>query len=224
MGSIWQGLLDGFTWLIEILYRFSGNYGMAIVLLTLLVRGVLWPLTWPQAVSARKMQDIQPQLQELQKKYKNNPDKLNQETMKLWQENGVNPAAGCLPLLLQLPILYGLYGALRVYPQFVGAGFLWLADLSRPDSIFILPVLAAVTTLAQTWISMRTSAVSGAAGQQQRMMMIIMPLFIGWITFSLPAGLGVYFVVTNLFSVFQTAMVPVIMARSARPGAQQGGK
>lgn len=216
--AVWDALLEAFRAALTFLASVAGSYGVGIVLLTLLVRGILWPATWPSMVSSRKMQDLQPKLADLQKKYKNNPQKLNEETMKLWREHGVNPASGCFPLLLQLPILWALYETLRRF-DFSHASFLWISTLSRPDPFYVLPILTALTTFLQSWVMLRNSpGMSGQAGQQQRMMMYLMPLLMGWITLNLPAGLGLYFVVSNIFSVFQAAMVPRVVKRTTERG------
>src|ERR687886_659125 len=116
----WQGLLDGLGWFLSHLYDLIPNYGIAIILLTLAIRVLLLPLGLKQIRSMQAMQAIQPQMKALQQKYKGNKQKLNEEMMKLYKERGVNPLAGCLPMLLQFPILIALYAVLR-FPSNVGA-------------------------------------------------------------------------------------------------------
>lgn len=216
MGALWTGLMDAFKVAFDVLYDFTGSYGLAIILVTIIIRLILWPLTYSQAVSARKMQELQPELQKLQKKYKNDKEKLNEATLKLWKENNVNPAAGCLPVLVQLPFLYAVFSVLRTY-EFGDAGFLWIHNLSAPDPTLILPIAVAAATFWQTWVS----TPSGGAQGPQKTMLYVMPLMIGYFSWQLPAGLGIYWVVSSLFSVLQQYLVP--QGKKAAASAE-GGK
>ena len=123
MGAIWNGASDLLLMILEFFYGLTNSFGMAIVLLTIAVRIALYPLNQKQMVSMQQMQKIQPRLKVLQEKYANDKEKLNQETMRLYKENKINPAAGCLPLLVQLPILILLFNVLRTY-DFAGTSFL----------------------------------------------------------------------------------------------------
>ncbi|PZN13265.1 MAG: hypothetical protein DIU69_01075, partial [Bacillota bacterium] len=172
----------------------TGSAGLSIILFTILVRLVLLPLTFAQIRSMQRMQALQPEVERIQKKYKDNPQKANEAIMKLWRENNVNPAAGCLPLLVQLPILYGLFAALR---DFSSGAFLWIPDLRLPDPFFALPVLAGVTT----YLQMTTMA--SANQPQQRTMQVVMPVMVTVFAWSFPAGLALYWVTSNLFSIAQ---------------------
>lgn len=194
-------------------YLVIQNYGLAIVLFTIIIKIVLLPLTLKQTNSMKKMNELQPQLQELQKKYKNNKEKLNEKMMQLYRENNYNPAGGCLPLLLQFPVLIGLFRVLQspelyVFPkevyESVIQNFLWLPNLGEPDPIYILPVLAALTTYLST--KMVSNNATGDAAQTQKTMGIIMPLMIGWISIKFPSGLALYWVVSNLFQMGQQYM------------------
>lgn len=194
-------------------YLVIQNYGLAIVLFTIIIKIVLLPLTLKQTNSMKKMNELQPQLQELQKKYKNNKEKLNEKMMQLYRENNYNPAGGCLPLLLQFPVLIGLFRVLQspelyVFPkevyESVVQNFLWLPNLGEPDPIYILPVLAALTTYLST--KMVSNNATGDAAQTQKTMGIIMPLMIGWISIKFPSGLALYWVVSNLFQMGQQYM------------------
>ena len=139
--------------LLNLLYNLVGNYGIAIVLLTLIVRGILFPLYNAQMKQSAKMTELQPKLQQLQKQCGGDKEKYNQKVMELYQVEGVNPAKGCLPLIIQMPILFGLFAALRNPLMYMSQDmllavhekFLWIPDLSQPDK-WILPILAGITT------------------------------------------------------------------------------
>lgn len=183
-------------------YELSGslgfaNYGLAIIFLTLVIKMVLYPLTVKQVKAMKSMQDLQPKMKELQDKYKDKPEKLNQEMASLYKEAGVNPLSGCLPMLVQMPILIGIFYAIRDYQYAQLPSFLWMTDLSATDPTYILPVLSAVTTYIQ---QKQTTA---DMNQQAKMMMIFMPFFIGYISISFPAGLVLYWVMSNVIQIIQ---------------------
>lgn len=174
------------------------NYGIAIILLTIAIKAILYPLTVKQVKSMKAMQDIQPKMKQIQEKYKGNPEKLNKELATLYKEAGVNPLAGCLPLIVQMPFLIAIFFAIRDYNYLQQPpSFLWMTDLAQPDGTYILPILSAVTTYIQQ--KQTTSEMT----QQAKMMMIFMPLFIGYISLTFPGGLVLYWVVSNLFQIFQ---------------------
>jgi len=190
------------------------SYGLAIIIFTVVVKLILFPLTYYQLKATRKIQELQPLLAEIQKKYKDNPQKLQQATMDLYKKHDTNPVAGCLPLLVQLPILFALFTALRIFfdpvqhPAYVDlsyAQFYWIENLGKADPI-ILPLLAAVATFLQQGVTLKMSGTSGKndpATQTQRTMLYIMPLFMGWICRSFPAGLALYWVVYSIVSMFE---------------------
>ncbi len=173
------------------------NYGIAIILITLAIKFVLYPLTVKQVKGMKAMQDLQPKMKELQEKYKGNSEKLNKEMALLYKESGVNPLSGCLPLIVQMPILMGIFFAIRDYHYAQMPSFLWIADLSGPDPIYILPILSAITTYIQQ------KQTTTDTNKQAQMMMNLMPLFIGYISLTFPAGLVLYWVVSNLFQIGQ---------------------
>lgn len=173
------------------------NYGVAIILITLAIKVILYPLTVKQVKGMKAMQDLQPKMKELQDKYKSNPEKLNKEMALLYKESGVNPLAGCLPLLVQMPILMGIFFAIRDYQYAHIPSFLWMSDLSGPDPLYILPILSAVTT----YIQQKQTATD--MNQQTKIMMNFMPLFIGYISITFPGGLVLYWVVSNIFQIAQ---------------------
>ena len=170
-----------------------GSYGLAIILLTIIIKLALYPLTQKQLTSMKAMQEIQPKLKKLQDKYKDDPQMLQQKMMELYQKSGVNPLAGCLPLLIQMPILMAMYYALFNF-DYGGA--------PPSDPFYILPLLSALTTFLQQKIS-STAEVT----QQMRMMMIIMPVFIGFISLNFPAGLVLYWVTMNVVQILMQLLM-----------------
>jgi YidC/Oxa1 family membrane protein insertase len=199
-----------------------GNLGIAIIVFTLIIKTVLSPLTFIGARLQRKNQEEQarvgPALQQLRKKYRRDPQRLNSETMKLYQEHGINPLgqlSGCMPLLVQMPVLYGLYFSLRdALTKFHGThfDFLWVHSLashgvaaSGETFWFVLPVFCAVTT----WVQLRMSQLPGStagneqATQMMRTMQFLSPAMIGYFAVQFPAGLALYWLVSNLFGIVQ---------------------
>jgi YidC/Oxa1 family membrane protein insertase len=148
------------------------------------------------------MQELQPEINKLQKQYKNEPDRLNQETMALWKKYGVNPFSSCLLLLVQFPFIIAFFRVLQAYEPLKTATFFWL-DLGKADPFYILPVLAAVTTYFQV----KFSSPPGGGGQTQ-MMLIAFPLLIGYMALNFAAALSLYWVVSNLCSVGERFLVP----------------
>jgi len=194
--------------LLEFIHGFVPSWGLSIIVLTLLFRALIWPLISTQTKSMFGMQALQPKLQELQKKYKDDREKLTQETMKLYREAGVNPAGGCLPILVQMPLFLILW---RVFVNFEFAeGFLWIPDLGRADPTFILPILYVLVMVAMSYFSSRSNP------QMMRQSMIINVVF-GFIIFGFPAGVLLYYVVSMLVQVFQYWLL--YRGRSAPAGA-----
>ena len=190
------------------------NYGITIIIFTILTKLLLLPLNLKSTKSMRETQKLADVTAYFQKKYKNNPEKLNQVTMQLYQVYHVNPLGGCLPLLIQLPIIYGLFGALRNPTQFIfthgdasvaSQPFLWLPNLSNPDPYYIIPILCVVFTFLT---SKYTNSVTPQTGDEQsrstqNIMLYMMPLMIGFFALSLPSGVGIYWVVQNIFTFIQ---------------------
>ena len=175
------------------------SYGFPIILLTILIKLVTYPLTVKQVKSMKAMQEIQPKMKKIQEKYKNDPRMLQQKTGELFRQAGVNPLAGCLPLLVQMPILMGMYHALFnfTFPSAEAAAFFWLPNMSEPDPLYILPVLSAATTYLQQKMT------STEMNAQMKIMMTVMPLFIGWISLTFPSGLVLYWVTMNVVQIAQ---------------------
>jgi len=171
------------------------------------------------------MNELNPKIKEIQTKYKNNPEKMNQELMKLYKEHNDNPAAGCLPALIQLPIIIALFGVLQNPTKFVftpeefdaiAKGFLWLDDLGKPDQLYILPVLSAVTTYLQTAML----SAKGNVDPSMKTMNIVLPLMIGYFTLKFPSGIALYWVVGNIFTIIQQ----YLMKGNAALGSKGGEK
>lgn len=185
---------------------FGGSYGIGIIVFTLIIRIILLPLTYYQTKSSRKMTDVQPQLKALQEKYSSKDaetkEKLQAETSKLYEEAGVNPAAGCLPLLIQMPVLIALYQSINRTEALSTGDFLWV-NLGTPDPYFVLPILAAILTLATSKLSSMSQAGSNPT---TAIMTYMMPIMILFISITLPSAVSLYFVVSNGFSVIQTLL------------------
>ena len=196
---------------LNVLYGFTEsigipNLGLAIVLMTIIIKLIMYPLTQKQIQSTKAMMEIQPKMKALQEKYKDDKQRLNMELANLYKNEGVNPLAGCLPLVIQMPIMIGIFYGIRDYnyaahPEIV-TSFLWLKDISQADPTYILPVLSALTTFIQT---KQTMPDTGNA--QGKIMGYFMPLFIGYISLTFPAGLVLYWVVMNIMQIAQQAMM-----------------
>ena len=198
------------------------SFGVAIILLTILVRLIFWPLTHKSTVGMKKMQELQPKLKEIQAKFKDNPQRLQQETFALYREAKVNPMSSCLPMLIQIPVFIALFNVLRSAVELRYAGFLWIADLSEPEALFaswfpfgglnLLPILMAVTTALQSYFTP-----SAGDKSQQRMMMVMMPLMMLFMFYSFPSALSLYWFLSNLFSIVQMWLIR--RQTSAKPAA-----
>jgi YidC/Oxa1 family membrane protein insertase len=184
------------------------SFAFSIFVFAVLIKAVLFPLAYKQAKSMKYTQAIQPKVQLLQKKYKNNKEKLSQETMALYKKHQINPMAGCLPLLIQLPILIVLFQSLREFDYTLldgsGKGFFWIENLQNPDP-WILPVVVAASTFLQSKYSMMTTpqTAEGTAKSMQVSMLYIMPLMMGWFSRTYPAGLSIYWITFTLLSLVQ---------------------
>ncbi|MGM9568546.1 MAG: YidC/Oxa1 family membrane protein insertase [Phascolarctobacterium sp.] len=186
------------------------NYGVAIIIMTVLVKLILYPLTKKQIESTKAMMEIQPKMKALQEKYKDDKQRLNMELANLYKSEGVNPLAGCLPLLIQMPIMIGIFYGIRDFQYAGSASFLWMESISAPDPTYILPVLSALTTFIA---SKQTMPASAAGGAQNKMMMYFMPLFIGYISLTFPGGLVLYWVVMNIMQIGQQYMMDKATAK-----------
>ncbi len=230
-------IINPFCTILLFLYQIlGGNVVLAIIVFTILVRVATYPLTIKQQRSSKAMQELQPELKKLQEKYKNDRERLAQAQWELYRQFGVNPLAGCLPLIIQLPIMLGLYRAivatLAATPhQLLDlSGRLWVPSLSDvvplnnqfmwlnlavPDPLYLLPILVVVTTWLSQKLVMPPTTSSGSSGdrsadqaaQMSRQMMMIMPLMFGFFSLSFASGLSIYFIVSNLIGIGQYAMM-----------------
>ena len=215
------------SWLIvkfaELIQSPAWNYGVSIILVTILIRIILLPLMIKQMKSTKAMQEIQPQIQALKEKYSSKDQKtqqkLNQETMLLFQKNNINPMAGCLPILIQMPILIAFYHAIMRTSEISQHTFLWF-DLGARDPYFILPVLAALGTFVQQKIVMRGQP----DNPQMKIMLYVMPIMILVFAVSLPSALSLYWVVRNIFSIVQSIFIHPSVKPEVVPTSSGGGK
>ena len=193
-------------WILNTLHNSLGlAYGWVLVVFGVMMRVVLWPLNAKAMRAQMKNAAVAPRMQEIREKYANNPQKQQEEVMKLYKEEGFNPMAGCLPLLIPFPILITLFFVFQNTIVFRGAEFLWLPDLSLRDPLYILPVLLIVSMFSLQWISTKLSGIE--QNPQMKMMMYFMPLAIGFLFFTFPSGLNLYYLATNIASLPQQIMI-----------------
>lgn len=184
------------------------NYGVAIIILTILLNILLFPLTRQSYMSMKRMQLVQPQMIKLKEKYAKNPEQMHKESMELYKKHKVNPLGGCLPMLMQMPIFLALYVALSKCVPLVGAKFLWIHDLSSPDrvsifghNIHLLPIIMVVAmTLQQRFTQIKIEGQDPAMEQQQKIMAVMMPILFGFIFYAMPSGLVLYWLTNTLFT------------------------
>jgi YidC/Oxa1 family membrane protein insertase len=241
MTQIWNGIQQLFGGIISFFYDLVPNLGVAIILLTIVVGIFMFPLTLKQTRSMKAMQEIQPEVKRLQREFKDDRRALQEATMELYKERGVNPAAGCFPLLLQMPVWFALFSVLRQFgrtsiedklkwvsdgsdlardiTQGTELNFLWMDLTVTPSSVFeagfvtLLPYLIAIAVVMGTayWQQRQTMARSQENGQQQKQpgqgLMKIFPVFFGFISFQMPAGLVVYFAASQIFRIGQQALI-----------------
>jgi YidC/Oxa1 family membrane protein insertase len=192
----------GFT--LQTFHDWGAPWWLSIMMLTVVVRTFLFPLTIRQVKSMRKMQDLKPAMDELRKEHKDDPQKLQQEMMKLYSERGANPLGGCLPIFVQLPIFLVLYYTIREFDRlesFRTGGLLWFQDLTVYDPLYILPVLYIATMMVSQEIAMKNTA------PEQKKIMRFLPLVFGIVLLRFPAGLFVYWVTSNVISIVQNLLI-----------------
>ena len=178
------------------------NYGLAIIIMTIVVKILLWPLTQKQIQSMKDMMKLQPKMDEIRARYKNDKERMNLELANLYKTQHINPLSGCLPLLIQFPIMIGIFYGIRDF-QYVGpSNFLWMQSISNPDPWYILPVLSAATTFITSKQTMPAQG-QGKSPLNSKMMTYFMPIFIGYISITFPAGLVLYWVVMNIMQIAQ---------------------
>lgn len=218
-----EDLLQGNFWERNVVYYFSlaldtfagwfsGEYGFAILLLTVIVRLCILPLTVKQMRSSKEMQKLQPQLAEIKKKHKDNPQKQQEETMKLFQQHNVNPLAGCLPIFIQMPVFIALYNAIYMNSAIREHTFLWL-KLGEADPFYVLPVVAALTTFVQSKMMASQNPMQGP----MQFMMLIFPVLIFVMSINFPAALPLYWVYSNVFTIVQNYFLYRDKDKEVRP-------
>lgn len=227
LGSGWLSWLEVvLNWIMKMFYKIIPNWGVSIILMTILLKVVMYPLTKKSSMSTLKMQEVQPRMKELQEKYKGSPEKLNGEMAKLYKETGYNPLSGCLPLLIQFPLILAMFGLFNNYFEFRGAMFIpgWIPDLSVSDRvgifpagipfvggmpISILPVIYVGSQLLFTKITQSTAAASG--NKSMKIMLYAMPLIFFFMFYTAPAGLLLYWTVSNFLQLVQQLAINKMM-------------
>lgn len=188
------------TWIVLSMHKAIGlSYGWILILFGVVIRILMWPLNAKAMRSQLKNMELQPRMKELQTKYKTEPEKLQREMLKLYKEEGFNPMGGCLPMLIPFPVLITLFFVFQSTIQFRGVPFLWLPDLSRPDPLYLLPIILGATMMLQQWLSMKTMP----PNPQMKFMLWFMPAFMVIIFFNLASGLNLYYAAQNVPGFFQ---------------------
>ncbi len=225
--GIWRPLEVLLKWLLQFFYKLIPNWGVSIILVTILIKVIFFPLTKKSSESTQQMQKMQPKIRELQEKYKGKPQKLNEEMAKLYKEAGYNPLSGCLPLLIQLPILFAMYRLFNNYFEFRGAMFIphWIPDLSIGDSVLQFPspipflgwtdlrILPIVYVISQMVFGKITQTPTNDQQQNSTMkiMMYGMPLFFFFMFYNAPSGLLLYWTCTNFLMLVQQMIIKAMM-------------
>ena len=208
-----QALVDFVVHILNAIYGVVGNYGIAIIIVTVLMRIIIFPLTLKQEKSMKKMRELQPELDKIKEKYKDDPQEYQKRTAEIYRESGVNPLGGCLPLLIQMPVFVALYWAFSGNAIPADAKFLWFT-LKQPDRLFmignfafnLLPILNVGVTYIQQKIM--TSATSGQeSSQQMQTMLYMMPLMMLFIFYKMPSGVTLYYLVSGALSLVQQYII-----------------
>jgi YidC/Oxa1 family membrane protein insertase len=202
--------------ILNVFYGFIPNYGIAILLLTLLVKMILFPLTRKSQMSMFKMQQLQPLIGKLKEKYKGDKQRMGQEQMKLFKQHGVNPMSGCMPIMLQMPVFFALFRTLQLSFEMRQAPFvLWISDLSKPDTLIylpftipflgdglnILPIVMGIASFVQMKLTPKTISGDDAQAKMQQRMMQMMPIIFPFILYTMPSGLTLYWTTSTLISI-----------------------
>lgn len=205
-----QALVDFVVFVLQKIYSIVGNYGIAIIIVTILMRIIVFPLTLKQEKSMKKMREIQPEMDKLKEKYKDNPQEFQKRTAELYREAGVNPLGGCLPILIQMPIFIALYYAFISDAIPSDAKFLWFT-LKQPDKLFeignfafnLLPIL----NVGITFIQQKIMASPGQDNQQMKTMMYMMPIMMLLIFYKMPSGVTLYYLVSGALALLQQYII-----------------
>ncbi len=216
-------------WCLEMLHKIISNWGICIIVLTIILKIILFPLSKKQSLSSLKMQELQPKLQAVQKKYAGDQQKMQQETSKIYQEAGYNPASGCLPMLFQFLIIIAMYNLFNNYFEFRGASFIpkWIPDLTEGDSIYtfkfnipllgnqlrLLPIIYVASQILSSKISQSMNPPTGQSEKTMKFMMYGMPFMFFFIFYSAPSGLLLYWLTSNILQVGQQVVINKMMAK-----------
>ncbi|MGE5307918.1 MAG: membrane protein insertase YidC [Deltaproteobacteria bacterium] len=224
-GVVYFGKMDFLAQiLLNSLVFFHGlvrNWGFSIIIVSIIVYVILFPLTLKQFRSMKEMQLIQPKVEALRCKYKDDPMRMQRETMEIYKEHKINPLGGCLPMILQIPVFFSFYMVLSRSIELKGANFLWIRDLSEPDKLVVfqqnlpflgnelnlLPLLMIAASFFQQKMSMASSGMTGQQAQQQKIMMYVFPLMFGVFFYHMPSGLVLYWFTNTVLSVVQQTMI-----------------
>ena len=207
-------LAKPFGWILSWIYNLIGNYGISLIIFTIAICAAMIPLYSKQIKSSSRMSEIQPKVQEIQVRYANNRELQNQKLQELYQKENYNPTQGCLPLFLQMFIIFGLFAMLRNPLSYINnealqmgvhEKFIWINDLSQPDP-WILPILTAVGQFLQSKVSQPAQPQQTGAAMT-KMMLYFFPMMILWLGKSMPAGLCLYWFLRSVFSIFQSMIL-----------------
>lgn len=211
--NIFSPIVDLFASIFEALYKFVSDLGvtgglayvLAITILTVIIRGILLPFNIKSAKSSQKMQEVQPEIKKIQEKYKNDPQKMNLEVMKIYKEKNISMTGGCLPALLPLPILMALYYSF--YNMDITGSFLWIPDIGATDPYYILPILAALSTFVPQYLMSKTTPNNGEGSMNMMPMTIIMSLMMGWMALNFKSILVIYWVLGGIIQLGTTYFI-----------------
>ncbi len=220
---VFNWLMKPIEWLITkgmfLISRVIKNYGLVIILLALIIKLLLSPLSIRAAVSMKRTQLMQPKLKNLQEKYKDDQQQLQQKTIELYRKEGINPLGGCWPMLLQIPVFFALYRVLSTSVELRGARFLWIKDLTQPDTLFtmnvpllphqfnLLPILMTLISLVQTYLQQGKSQVSMTGQKQSMLQVYMMPVMFLLLFWNMPAGLVLYWTIQNVYSIIEQEVI-----------------
>ncbi|MEJ5172537.1 MAG: membrane protein insertase YidC, partial [Hydrogenothermaceae bacterium] len=193
--------------LLHFFYEYIPNWGVAIIILTVLIRIIFFPLNHKSLKAMKKMADLAPEMEKLKKKYAKDPQKLQEEMMKLYAQAGANPLSGCLPILVQIPVFIALYNVLMVTVELKGAPFiLWIKDLSDKDPYYILPILMGLSMIAQQFITPSTD-------KNQQIIMYVTAVVFTFMFLTFPSGLVLYWLTNNILGLIQSFIVNKTMKK-----------
>ena len=215
--------------LLEFLYSVIGNYGFSLIVLTTVIKLAMYPSYRAQTMSSLQMQAVQPKVKEIQNRYGNDKELMNQKMQELYQKEGVNPAAGCLPMIVQMIVIMGLFALLRNPVLYMNSekmvfaiheSFFWIEDLSQPDP-WILPILAGIATFASFYFTPQPPSQGGMNDIMQKMMKYVFPIMIMWLAKSYPAGLALYWFMSQFLQIFFNISFILLKKKEEKKGEKK---